>query len=136
MPGRHGGCDCRYYIVGLWDALHRITAPLPKRWEPRVYNHDHDTAMRAMRETLERYPSAVLLHDVPIEPGDVIVAKRREDMKSKTDEPTPQHVLVVGLRRGELWHCVRRIGVVPTSIGMYAERGMRIYRSTERELWH
>lgn len=130
MPGRRGGVDCRYLVVGIHDMLHQITAPLPRRVEPRLYNHDHETAIRVMRDTIERYPCERV---DTVEPGDVIICSRLEDVGKELK--TPQHILTAGLSPGEVWHAVRLNGVVKGSLKLYETRRMKIYRSMERDKW-
>ena len=118
IPGRHGGCDCRFLLVGIYDRLHKITAPLPRKWEPRVYSHNYATAMQALRETIERYPLQ-LLENVPLEPADWVVCRRLADVGKSSADSTPQHALIVGLDTRELWHSVRTMGEIVTTVGIY-----------------
>jgi cell wall-associated NlpC family hydrolase len=129
------GVDCRYLLVRVLDELYGMPErALPDRLHPHTATHDRRGAYISVGELVRRYPCRAIRHPAldDLEPGDVVVTRRHGE---QTPRAHPAHCLIVGPRRGELWHADSHVGVCTTSWGVWERDVIRGWRMLEKETW-
>lgn len=121
------GVDCVRFVVGVMDELHGVNLPAIPRLPQDMSLHDRAGAMRVARAIEERYPHLVV-GDGRLEPGDVLVRKIGAG-------GGPGHVMIMGVRPGEVWHATSGVGVVRASMAFPTDSLLHVWRPTEREHW-
>jgi cell wall-associated NlpC family hydrolase len=124
--GSHGGVDCFFFLVGVLDELHGITAPRPPRLPQDTSINNRPLATAALKRGLARYPCTTLSEEAILQPGDVAIVR-----KPSVHPDTLQHGMIVGADR-QLWHSCTQ-GVCFTSMAGWVRR--EAYRLTDREKW-
>lgn len=130
-PYRHGqrrrgaGVDCANFIVAVLDELYGVQLP-PIPTFPAGAGATSEKAEPAIRAIMSRFPHERVNPSEPIEPGDVVFTLTGDHVG---------HVLLAGVRAGELWHAARGVGVCRTGLGAYAGQIDRLYRPLNKELW-
>lgn len=123
--------DCIGFVAGVLDELHGYDLPPPERHAPDTALHNPRLAAEITLRVSRRWPHRVIrgwdLEYEPLEPGDVLICRVGRS-------PTG-HVMIVGTRTHEVWHCDNGDGVCYTGIGQVADRIIRVWRPTEKHTW-
>jgi cell wall-associated NlpC family hydrolase len=126
---RGRGVDCVRFIAGVMDDLYGFVRERLERLPQDVALHSPATARAALRQFLSIYQPHERVADGTAQAGDVVV--------TGPVGGGPGHALIVGGRRGELWHAGAQ-HVECTGYG-YLSRGdvamHAVYRMLDRERW-
>jgi cell wall-associated NlpC family hydrolase len=120
------GTCCYGFVAGVLDELHGLVRPLAFMSSGLGVNNPV-AATRAALELVRRYPSVeVQPHGYLPEPGDVLMIRVGAGIG---------HAGIIGVDTREFWHADRGAGVQYSGLGVWRQKVVRIYRSSERNRW-
>jgi hypothetical protein len=127
QQARGRAVDCVRFIAGVLDDLYGFVRERLERLPPDTSLHDPEGARAALRTFLRIYSPNVQVEGDSVESGDVVIVGPAEG--------GPGHALIVGGRRGELWHASSR-GVVQGGYSIDdGQMHVGTFRVTDKELW-
>ena len=122
--------DCVRFVFSTLNELYGFEkGPLIRLPADTVF-HDKVKCIAAVRSLMKTYSPCRFVHDLTVEPGDIII--------TGTKGGSPGHAMIAGPNQSELWHSTES-GVCKTGISFSSDLDLftfhKIIRPEDKHLW-